>query len=162
MSFPKDLAHLRPCFMHLFTCHIRIYGLYLRDGVLHSRLSRTMSAAPGGISTSKYCLCFSWCSVTRHGQKTDCFKIRLNSKDNFSAFSETEFSKIVNTWSKWYSTTRVPGGGPWTYVTISLLRQLNLCIPTLSRSVTSGFDSLWLSSFGIRPDNTIAWFCDLS
>jgi len=36
-------------------------------------------------------------------KKTGCFKIRLNSKDNFSAFSETEFPKIVNTWSKWYS-----------------------------------------------------------
>ena len=45
----------------------------------------------------------SKCSVTRHGQKTGCFKIRLNSEDNFSAFSETELSKIVNTWSKWYS-----------------------------------------------------------
>src|SRR6266481_2369492 len=39
-------------------------------------------------------------------KKSGCFKIRLNSKDNSSAFSETEFSKIVNTWSKWYSTMR--------------------------------------------------------
>ena len=37
-------------------------------------------------------------------EKTDRFKIRLNSKENLSAFSETKISKIVNTWSKWYST----------------------------------------------------------
>ena len=35
-------------------------------------------------------------------EKTDRFKIRLNSKENLSAFSETKISKIVNTWSKWY------------------------------------------------------------
>ena len=45
-------------------------------------------------------------SVQSHimAEKFDCFKIRLNSKENLSAFSETKNSKIVNTWSKWYST----------------------------------------------------------
>ena len=37
-------------------------------------------------------------------EKTDHFKIRLNSKENLSAFSETKIFKIMNTWSKWYST----------------------------------------------------------
>ena len=45
-------------------------------------------------------------SVQSHitAKKTDCFKTRLNSKENLSAFSETKISKIVNTWLKWYST----------------------------------------------------------
>ena len=39
-------------------------------------------------------------------EKTDRFKIHLNSKENLSDFSETKIFKIVNTWSKWYSTPR--------------------------------------------------------
>jgi hypothetical protein len=38
-------------------------------------------------------------------KKTDRFKMHHKSKENFSAFSESKFSKIVNTRSKWYSTT---------------------------------------------------------
>ena len=37
-------------------------------------------------------------------EKTDRFKIHLDSKENLSDFSETKIFKIVNTWSKWYST----------------------------------------------------------
>jgi hypothetical protein len=36
-------------------------------------------------------------------KKMDRFKIRHKSKENFSAFSESKFSEIVNTRSKWYS-----------------------------------------------------------
>ena len=40
-------------------------------------------------------------SVQSHimAEKTDCFKIHLNSKENLSDFSETKIFKIVNTWS---------------------------------------------------------------
>jgi hypothetical protein len=39
-----------------------------------------------------------------HSQKkTDWLKIHHKSKDIFSAFSESKFSEIVNTQSKWYS-----------------------------------------------------------
>jgi hypothetical protein len=36
-------------------------------------------------------------------KKTDQFKIHHKLKENFSAFSESKFSEIVNTRSKWYS-----------------------------------------------------------
>jgi len=36
-------------------------------------------------------------------EKKTTFKICHKSKENLSAFSETEISKIMNTWSKWYS-----------------------------------------------------------
>jgi len=43
--------------------------------------------------------------VTRvTAEKKDRFKNRHKPKENFSAFSESEISKIVNTRSKWYST----------------------------------------------------------
>jgi hypothetical protein len=36
-------------------------------------------------------------------KKKDCFKNHHKPKENFSAFSERQISKILNTWSKWYS-----------------------------------------------------------
>ena len=50
-----------------------------------------------------------WPSVQSHimAEKTDHFKIHLNSKENLLAFSETKSFKIVNTWSKWYSTLQI-------------------------------------------------------
>jgi hypothetical protein len=54
-----------------------------------------------------YCTISTKCSVTRHSRKTDHLKICLNSKENFLAFSEAKISKIMNTWSKWYSILRL-------------------------------------------------------
>ena len=36
-------------------------------------------------------------------KKKDCFKNHHKPKENFSAFLERQISKILNTWSKWYS-----------------------------------------------------------